>query len=491
MTDIPAEPSAAATPITAPPLDPIDARKSRYGLGWAEAASFWLLIVTLAWAPFPLGSNRSWSWSLLTLLVAASWALWGLSIWRKTAKALHLLRRVAGPIVLVALALSWGLVQIAPFTPVSWSHPIWSIAADGLGKPLGAMISLNAWRTLDEIMKLATYVMAAWLAYVLCQRAERAALLLNALIVIGAFYAAYALAVAMLGTTQTEIFYATPRISEHPVAPFVGHAHFATFIGLATLCACAKLFSLGAENITAKRGVRPLFLGTVKFVFGSGFAVLLSTLLLFSMLTAAASRAGFAATLLGMAVLLIMANMIRTERAATKWTAAAVVVVAVSAFVLFQINGDTLQNRFDDLSESSQTYQLRTVFWDAATRMVADSPFLGVGLGGFEYAYPMYADHIYPFNIDKVHDDYLELALGWGLPASIAWAAALAWLTALCGRAVFVRRRFRIYPLIAVGATALVAFHALVDFSLQIPAVALSYAAILGLGVSQAFSSRA
>ena len=38
-----------------------------------------------------------------------------------------------------------------------------------------------------------------------------------------------------------------------------------------------------------------------------------------------------------------------------------------------------------------------------------------------------------------------------------------------------------------VAATALVALHSLVDFSLQIPAVAIMYATILGIGYAQAF----
>jgi hypothetical protein len=44
--------------------------------------------------------------------------------------------------------------------------------------------------------------------------------------------------------------------------------------------------------------------------------------------------------------------------------------------------------------------------------------------------------------------------------------------------------------MVAVGATVLVALHSLVDFSLQIQAIALSYAMLLGVGVAQSESSR-
>jgi hypothetical protein len=76
------------------------------------------------------------------------------------------------------------------------------------------------------------------------------------------------------------------------------------------------------------------------------------------------------------------------------------------------------------------------------------------------------------------------------LPAACAWWAAIAWLNLICLRGVFTRRRNRAYPLLALGATVMIGVQSLFDFNLQIPAIALTYAAILGLGVAQAFSTR-
>ena len=56
---------------------------------------------------------------------------------------------------------------------------------------------------------------------------------------------------------------------------------------------------------------------------------------------------------------------------------------------------------------------------------------------------------------------------------------------AICVTAVFVRRRSQMFPLVAATATLCVALHGLVDFSLQIPAVAVTFAAILGMGAAQ------
>jgi O-antigen ligase len=89
--------------------------------------------------------------------------------------------------------------------------------------------------------------------------------------------------------------------------------------------------------------------------------------------------------------------------------------------------------------------------------------------------------------MDKAHNDILEFAAGFGLPAAFLWWGLLAWLVVICGRGVIVRRRYRMLPALGLAATILVAIHSIFDFSLQMPAVALTYAVILGIGVAQAF----
>src|SRR5215471_21232106 len=75
---------------------------------WTEGAAFWLLIGLIAWAPFPLGSNRPWSWSLLTALVACAWIIWSFSVWQ-TSENLRPLRRMAVPLTLSGLTLLWAV----------------------------------------------------------------------------------------------------------------------------------------------------------------------------------------------------------------------------------------------------------------------------------------------------------------------------------------------------------------------------------------------
>jgi O-antigen ligase len=187
---------------------------------------------------------------------------------------------------------------------------------------------------------------------------------------------------------------------------------------------------------------------------------------------------------------LAFAMVMNRRQAINRWTGIAIVAIALCALALFQLNGAALKNNLTELAPGDNALGLRNMLWAAAVHMIWDAPQLGIGLGGFEHAYPLYADHVYPYNIDKAHNDHLELAVGWGLPAAIAWWGALLWLAVKSARGVLTRRRDQIYPLIAVGATVLVAVHSIFDFTLQLPAVALIYVLILGCGVAQSFSSR-
>ncbi len=94
-----------------------------------------------------------------------------------------------------------------------------------------------------------------------------------------------------------------------------------------------------------------------------------------------------------------------------------------------------------------------------------------------------------PKPLAKAHNTYLENALELGIPAAMALFGTVAALFGRCLIGVRVRRRNAIYPCIGVGATVLIATHASVDFSLQNPAVAATYALLMGAAVAQSWRS--
>jgi len=57
-------------------------------------------------------------------------------------------------------------------------------------------------------------------------------------------------------------------------------------------------------------------------------------------------------------------------------------------------------------------------------------------------------------------------------------------------RGTFTRGRDWVFPATGIAATALVVIHSLFDFSLQMPGIVVSYAAILGVACAQSYSSQ-
>jgi O-antigen ligase len=157
--------------------------------------------------------------------------------------------------------------------------------------------------------------------------------------------------------------------------------------------------------------------------------------------------------------------------------------IAISG--LFILNGGTVGARFDNLIETAGVTDFRPVMWQAAQHAIVDHPLTGIGLGAYHDAYLLYADKFAPYIVDRAHNDYLELTAGLGIPAALTWIFAFLLMVYRCAAGALRRRRRRIYSVTAVSAATLVGFHSIFDFSLQIPAVSIIFAVLMGIGIGQ------
>jgi hypothetical protein len=113
---------------------------------------------------------------------------------------------------------------------------------------------------------------------------------------------------------------------------------------------------------------------------------------------------------------------------------------------------------------------------------IKDNWIFGAGLGAFQDVFPVYrdADCAGVFGVwERAHDVFLEgwLALGVAFPAALT--IGYATLTAAFVRGLNIRRRLRFVPVMGLSALILASLHAIVDFSLQIPGLAVYFAAIM------------
>jgi O-antigen ligase len=158
---------------------------------------------------------------------------------------------------------------------------------------------------------------------------------------------------------------------------------------------------------------------------------------------------------------------------------------AVAAIAILLTVGGGLAGRLGAVSVSVES--ARGDIFRPTIAAILDRPLAGYGAGSFQGVFErVNTGELYRagYSIDKAHNTYLELALEAGIPATLAMVSSVAAFAALCVVAL-VRRKAVRFALAGTAASLMVAIHALVDFSLQMPAVAVTYAALLGVCAAQ------
>jgi O-antigen ligase len=447
-----------------------------------EDIVFVVFVGGLAWVPFWFGSNRPIPWGINALLFSGLAALYELALLLRGAARPVAIRNVWLPAVLFALAAIWALFQNATWAPAAWQHPIWELASEVLGRPIPGSISVDRDLTAIALLRLMTAASVFWLALQLCRDAARARLLIWAVAGIGAVYAAvglFALGFLPGGTVFPEL-----NSSPFVTSTFVSQNHYATFAGIGLVAAVAGILRLYRRAFAQSGRIFRLKVATLIRTTGSQGALPLAlALLILAALLLSGSRGGIISTALGLFVLITL-NLRRTKRSSrneTLLTIFAFLLVGV-AFIGF---GDAFVGRLETqgLHDENRLPVAIVTIWS-----ILSSPFLGFGYGTFLAAFPMFRDDsmsIWSF-WDRAHNTYLEVFQGLGLVFGAMLIASVVLLVWECIKGARTRQRDATIAAVAGSVSFLVGVHALVDFSLQIQAVTLTYMAVLGAGVAQA-----
>ena len=454
-----------------------------------EALLFWSFTLVVCLAPLPFGGNEPWAWSLLALALGALALLWGLT--GLVSRGLVTLRsRRSLPYALALLLLTlWFLLQALPVTPAAWHHPAWAETAAALGIEAGGALSLTPDRTLTALMRLLSYGAGFWLALHLLRRRRRARQFLWALVVAGVGYALYGLSEHLSGGRMV-LWVEKFSYREALTSSFINRNAYAAYAGLGLVIATGLLLHR-LDGIWVPRG-HGWRLRLVSAIDGLGAAVwllLAAFLLLVTALVLTGSKGGALASLAG----LVAVALLVARRRRLRTVLALGLLLVLGGFVLLQ-SGNLLGDRLADTAlDAGDERGDRLSLYALALEVIADHPLGGTGLGSFAGVYleqrgPQFG--LNPLNQVRVHNSYLETLLEAGLPAGLL-------LLALPTIAFFLQLRGlgqagveRQYPAIAAAATLLFAAHSLVDFSLQMPGIAITYAALLGLGVAQSYPHR-
>tara|TARA_R110002074_G_scaffold299444_1_gene470971 strand:- start:783 stop:2081 length:1299 start_codon:yes stop_codon:yes gene_type:complete len=396
-------------------------------------------------------------------------------------------KKLLWPVALYLATCLWVFVQWAPWIPRQFADPIWQSAQDILARPLPGRISVNPEATISGLMHLLVYGCVFWLTFQLTNSSSRAWAAIRFMAGVGCAYALYGIIIYMSGNGWI-LIYPKPAYENSLTSTFVNPNSFATFAGLTLLCATVVLLNHMKSYFSLKHPLRAKLVIIFEELVAKSALKTLFVLAISLALLLSSSRGGTASTFVGLLVLLLI--YAKLQKLTKRQMAYAVAIFAIAASVIFTVSGNFLSKRLEsELVDSSWAFRthMYSLTWDA----ISTSPLKGTGFGTYADVITAFKDENNNAALqewDKLHNTYIENALELGLPAALLLNLSIALVALRTAGGVATRKRDRLIPALGVSATVLVGLHSLVDFSLQIPAVTIFYAFVMGVSASQSWS---
>jgi O-antigen ligase len=358
--------------------------------------------------------------------------------------------------------------DVWPALPSSWSHPFWALVPEA-----DATVSATPVSGSHGVLRLATYAMIFWIAVQASMNAKRAWNFLAGFALFSTALALFGLYAALSGTNPILLDQASSNVS----ASFINRNSYALYAAMGLVTNLGLYLDLvrpddvpsGSRQSALRTFLERFF--SVAWIFLFGAVICLSALLL------TASRAGVASGLVATVILFVM---LRRDSNSSKivWLLAAVLLGAFLTVLSENVLTRALQ----------QTSDLRFVIYPIILEHMGDRLWLGHGFGAFQDTFrPHVPLEAAAAEWDYAHSSYLENVWEMGLPAALAFYAALVWVSLVIFRGAVARRRKRVFSVVALSCIVAGALHSLVDFSLQIPATTSLFAFILGVGWAHSF----
>jgi O-antigen ligase len=453
-----------------------------------ERAVLWAFIAGLAWCPFWLSRNILLVWGINAVLFPGLVAIYELSLLIRGERHPVAIWQIKAPAVLFGAVVLWILIQNATWTPDWWHHPIWQMTADALDQPVDGSISVDRELTSLALLRLITAASVFWIALQLCRDASRAGLLLWSIAVITCAYATYGL-VAFGLTPGRILWFENPYYHVFVNSTFINPDSFAAYAGTGFIAFCGLILRLYRNEFASVGGSIRFRIATFIEVTGQkGVALLGGAFVTLVALLLSGSRGGIAATVMGLLVLAALTLRLRKHQFAEQREAIIVVGVLLVA-ATFLVFGDVAAGK---IARQGFRDEGRMAVYPIVIRSILDAPVLGYGYGTFKDVFPMFRDQSVSTSgaWQLAHNTYLEVLQGLGLVFGSMLVTSLGVLVLRCVKGATTRRMNETLPCVAASVAVLLGVQSLVDFSLQIQAIAITFMALLGAGVAQSESSR-
>jgi O-antigen ligase len=270
-------------------------------------------------------------------------------------------------------------------------------------------------------------------------------------------------------TWDGRFYWLRPTLATSPFGPFANHNHFAGYMEL--------LIPLPIALVIAREGrgeIRLLYLFAAAMM---GVAAVASL-----------SRGGMISIAAGMMFIALLGVRLRREKQLSRVTmffSQAVVMIAIMSVIaagIFWIGADPVikrvtQGHAASSASAGETFRSsRGWIWRDTFSMVRANPILGVGLGAYETAFPIYSESDGSLRVPQAHNEYLQVAADAGIVGVLLalWFIVAIFRTVSRG----VRSRDPLLAGLALGSGGgifAMLVHSMFDYNLQIPSNALLF----------------
>jgi O-antigen ligase len=306
------------------------------------------------------------------------------------------------------------------------------------------------------------------------------------LVTLGLFEAVYGLLQYLTGW---QYIWTVPRrfYMGSATGTYVNHNHFAGFLEMIFPLALG-LASYHAQKVWPRSGPR----SPRDFLDRLGHPEMLKSLLLLLVATVLFLATVFSLSRMGVISMFVSLGVMAAADCARKNrsllpAALIVILMAAGAATTAWVGVAPVVEHFGQLAQNEMAAQGdggRIALWKNAWTLIREHPWTGVGLGCFEFAFTTVQSIQLTYVADHAHNDYLELAAELGLPAATLLFSLFLWLAgktlhaSLCARS----NLGRALALGSLGGISALLVHSAADFNLYIPANALVFAVLLGIG---------
>ena len=444
-----------------------------------ERGLFYGLLALLFWLPIPLGSHRPWAWSLLEIWSFALMGGWLLV--NAYSPRLHTLRPYVPLLLLFGLFQLWVLVQQLPL-PIGWLESLAPAKAQALlaanpGATTGTL-SLDPNHTHVALIKGLSYWCLLFLLLALVNTTARLKTLLLVVVVTGTFQAFYGVLQALSAPDTSWVLGMQNVYGSAAVGGFVYKNHFGNFLVLCLSLGIGLMIASLSKSKTLS--IREMLRGTLAMLLNGKAVVRLCLAMMVIGLVMSHSRMANTAFFASLSVTGVLGLLLIRKKSRSLTVLLASLLVIDLMIVSSWFGLDKVKDRLENTSLIQET---RDEVNQYGLTLVEQHPLAGTGGGSFYSSFPGVKGPDVQTFYDQAHNDYLQFAVEFGLPATLLLGVAILWSLAHAFIAMRNRRNSLMQGLAFAAVMAIVAELIMLttDFHLQAPATAIYFMLCLGL----------